>query len=150
MMPPVGNRVLQEAGRGGEVQAMSCQTAGSFSSHILPVQTLAPVRGHAHSFSGAVDSMLGWGTKRVPSTAMPVLSSVGCSAAAPECAGERCIFNYVSKLVLEEREKLLHCCWHKPWPLCGRLGTGLPPSTASRVEPHFWQCFPDPSSSRGV
>lgn len=66
MMPPVGNRALQEAGHWGEVQAMSCQTAGSFSSHILPVQTLAPVRGHAHSFSGAVDSMLGWGTHLVP------------------------------------------------------------------------------------
>lgn len=82
---------------------MSCLIAVSFSSHILPVEILTPLRGQAHSCSGAIVSLLGRGT----------FWYLGCSAAAPECAGERCIFNYVSKLVLEERKKLLHCCWHK-------------------------------------
>ena len=44
---------------------------------------------------------------------VPLPSGVGCSAAAPECAGERWVFSCVSKLVLGEGKKLLRRCWHK-------------------------------------
>lgn len=103
------------------------------------------VRGQAHCFSGVIEAMPWWGTLSAP---QPRASAIWCGVLS--CSSWVCWWKMNIQLCLQvslggKKEAFTLLLAQVSGPSVVTWVPALQPSVASRMEPHSWQCFPDPN-----